>query len=612
MTGLDGRVKKRSTSIHAAAKVRTPPSVQRLQAGDECLRAASTIWRMTITKVLAAPAVLVMVVAAWLLAASHGPVAVRVLSAEMAIAAVPTTGPLPERPPDDLEWQPLDPGVLAQWQDPYWLRWRRAAPTDDAGRLLQLSLRAASQLRWNGQPLAANGIVGRSKKEEQPGLIDIVRVLPPSGRAGADELIVLASSHHQWLRMHTADTVLRVVPVGWPPLQRAGSWLIVAFAAGALGAACLYFLVVQRGQPRGHGAALLLALGAVGLALPVVEAWRPLFGYPYPWHGLRMCVLLALHVAAAVLLPAYLARRFEVGVPVPACIAYLAVLAGIVALLPSFDARGAMILLLSLLASAWLLRRAHGEHEERRPILVLMLVGALTMPVAGGAFLDGPYFLLLAVLMGFLLLRHAERLRTLDRHNAQLREERAQLSLQLLQRGIQPHWLMNTLTCLQELIEQAPLRASRLVESLAEQFDRLRESSRHALVPLEDEVALCRNHLDIVGLALGQPIGFEVDADDINLLLPPGVLHAQVENALTHAGANACTQQPFRLRVQHERGHRVLELRSPRGAAAHRGQGTGTRYIEASLAAAYPGGWCFTQGPDDADWYGRIELACAS
>src|SRR5690606_23996597 len=141
----------------------------------------------------------------------------------------------------------------------------------------------------------------------------------------------------------------------------------------------------------------------------------------------------------------------------------------------------------------------------------------------------------------------------------------------------------NTLTCLQELIEQAPPRASCLVESLAEQFDRLRESSRHALVPLEDELALCRNHLDIVGLALGQPIGFEVDADDTDLLLPPGVLHAQVENALTHAGASACTQHPFRLRVRRENGRRVLELRSPCGTAGHCGQGTGTRYIEASL-----------------------------
>lgn len=601
-----------STSIHAALQVQVFPSTQRLQAGDECLRTASTIWCMTITKILSAPAVLVMVVAAWLLAASHGPMPVQVLSAEMAPARVPMSDHMPSRPPDDLDWQPLDHGVLAAWQDPHWLRWRLIVPAKDNGRLLILSLRAASQPYWNGRPLAANGIVGRSTDEEQPGLIDIVRVLPPSGRTGADELTVLASSHHQWLRMGTTDAGLRVVPVGDPPLRRAVPWLIVAFAAGALGVACLYFIAVQRGRPHTQGAPLLIALGAVGLALPVVEAWRPLFGYPYPWHGLRMFGLLALHAAAAVLLPAYIARRFDVGVPTPVRITYLAALTGIMVFMPSFDGRGVTALLLSLLASVWLLRRAQDEHEERRPILVLMLVGALTMPLAGGAFLDGPYFLLLAVLMGFLQLRHAERLRTLDRHNAWLREERARLSLQLLQRGIQPHWLMNTLTCLQELIEQAPSRANRLVESLAEQFDRLRASSHHALVPLQDELALCRNHLDIVGLAVGQPIGFEVDADDIDLLLPPGVLHAQVENALTHAGVSACAEFPFRLRVQREQGRRVVELRSPHGAAAHRGQGTGTRYIEASLDAAFPGGWRFKQGLDGAYWYGRIELACAS
>lgn len=587
-------------------------SVQRLQAGDECLPVRLTIGRMKITTVLAAPAVLMLVVAAWLLAAANGPAAEQVLSAEMAPAEMPMSGPMPEHPPDDLAWQPLDHGLLAGWQGPYWLRWRLAAPADEGGRLLHLSLRAAHQPYWNGQPLAANGIVGRSKDEERPGLIDIVRVLPPSGHAGTDELVVLASSHHQWLRMDTTDAGLRIAAVDGPSLRRAGPWLIVAFAAGALGAACLYFLMVQRGQPRARGARLLLALGAVGLALPVLEAWRPLSGYPYPWHGLRMFALLGLHAAAAVLLPAYLARRFGVAVPVPARMVYLATLAGIVAFLPSFDGRGVTALLLSLLASVWLLRRARGEQEERQPILVLLLAAALTVPLTGGAFLDGPYFLLLAVLMGFLLLRHAERLRTLDRNNAQLREERARLSLQLLQRGIQPHWLMNTLTCLQELIEQAPPRASRLVESLAEQFDRLRESSCHALVPLQDELALCRNHLDIVGLALGQPIGFEVDADDTDLLLPPGVLHAQVENALTHAGTRACTQHPFQLRVQCENGRQVLELRSPCGTAAHRGQGTGTRYIEASLAAAFPGGWRFAQGPEGADWCGRIELACAS
>ncbi len=532
----------------------------------------------------------------------------------MAPASIAMSGKLPGRPPDALDWRPLDQRELAGWRDPYWLRWRLPASVahDSADRAMRLSLRAASRLYWNGQPLPGNGVVGRTAEEEQPGQIDIVRMLPPSSSTGTDELVVLASSHHQWFRLRSADAFITVGPVESIYGHRLGPWLIAALATGALGAACLYFLAVQRGRPRVPGARLLLALGAIGLALPVVEAWRPLLGYAYPWHGPRLIALQLLHLAAAVLLPAYIARRFGVSVAKGACIAFLVTLAAVMALLPGFDDRGAALLLLSLLTSAWLLLRARGEPEERWPILTLVVAGALAMPIAGGAFLDGPYFLFLAVLMGFLLLRHASQLRALDRHNALLREERARLSLQLLQRGIQPHWLMNTLTCLQELIEQAPMRASRLVESLAEQFDRLRESSTRQSVPLEDELALCRNHLDIVGLALDRRIGFEVDADHTGVWLPPGVLHAQVENALTHAGAVACAERPFRLRVRREDDRWILDLRGARGNAPHRGQGTGTRYIEASLAAACPGGWRFVQGADGADWFGRMELTCAS
>lgn len=567
---------------------------------------------MPIMRTLTAVAVLLLVLAAWLAASARAPSSVEVLAAEMAPAPMTVSGHIPAQPTDGLDWRPLDQRVLAGWHGPYWLRWRLSTPADDTDRLLRLSLRAASQLYWNGRPLAGNGIVGRSAGEEQPGLIDIIRILPPSARSGTDELVVLASSHYQWPRMYATDAAIEIAPLRAGAGHHIWQWLIAALATGALGAAWLYFLALQRGPSRTHGAPLLLALGVVGLALPIVEAWRPLLGYVYPWHVPRLLVLLALHVAAAVLLPAYLARRFGVAVPVVVRVAYLSVLALIVVFLPSFDGRGAAVLLLSLLASAGLLQRARDEREERWPILTMLLVGVLAMPVAGGAFLDGPYFLLLAVLMGFLLLRHAAALRALDRHNAWLREERARLSLQLLQRGIQPHWLMNTLTCLQELIEQAPPRASRLVGSLAEQFDRLRESSRHPCVALDDELALCRNHLDIVGLALDKPIGFEVDAEDTRLLLPPGVLHAQIENTLTHTGALACAQHPFRLRVHRGNGRWVLELRSACGGVPHRGQGTGTRYIEASLAAAFPDRWSFIQGIDGAEWCGRIEVACAS
>lgn len=281
-------------------------------------------------------------------------------------------------------------------------------------------------------------------------------------------------------------------------------------------------------------------------------------------------------------------------------------------LLPSFDGRGAAVLLLSLLASIAVLVRAREEAHERWPIIALLLTGALAMPLLGAAFLDGPYFLLLTVLMGYLLLRHAARIRELDQHNAWLREERARLSLQLLQRGIQPHWLMNTLTCLQELIEQAPARASSLVGALAEQFDKLRQSSQHPCVPLEQELALCRNHLQIVSTALGLPVRMEVSGDDLALQLPPGVLHAQIENALTHAGALACATTPFRLHVDRQQDRWSLVLRSASGSRPHRGQGTGTRYIEASLAATFADRWQFSQGMEGTDWCSRMELQCAS
>lgn len=569
---------------------------------------------MQITRTLAVLAALLAAVAAWLIVSMPPPEMRVVQGAQMAPAIAGASGGLPTHPPQNLAWRPLDQQQLAQWRGPYWLRWQVPAPESgaDHGRTVRLSLRAASQLYWNGVPWISNGVVGRTPEEETSGRVDVVRVLPPASGNATDELLVLASSQQQRFTLHGADAMVLIAPAPVLYGQIILPWLIAAFATGALAAACLYFLAVLRGQTRTPGARLLLALGVVGLALPAVEAWRSLLGYPYPWHGVRLVALLALHVIAALLLPAYLARRFEVALPRAGCFSYLALIAAAVIALPGFDTRSAAVLLLSLLASTWVLLRAPADQEDRWPILALLSAGLLALLVARGAFLDGPYFLLLAVLMVFLLLRHAAQLQALDRHNAWLREERARLSLQLLQRGIQPHWLMNTLTCLQELIEQSPMRASRLVESLADQFDRLRDSSTRQSVPLQDELALCRSHLDIVGLALDQRMVLEVDGEDAAISLPPGILHAQVENALTHAGAVACARHPFRLHVQRDNARWILELRSARGSAPHRGRGTGTRYIEASLAAASPAGWSFVQGIDGDCWCGRIELTCAS
>lgn len=567
---------------------------------------------MPLLRTLLAIAALLLLVSLWQAAPTPHRSAARMLSAEMAPATVAVSSPLPGADAAAVQWQPLDPRVLARWPGPFWLRWRFALPPGDDSYVLHLSLRAASQGYWNGAPLRPNGSVGSSAQAELPGYIDTLRALPGPPRAGVNELLILGSSHHLWPSPYSTDaaaTLLRTEDVAASTPWR---WLIAAVAAGALAAACLYLLLASRDQDSVNGTPVLLSLTGVALLLPAVEAWRPLLGYPYPWHGPRLLLLLGLHAAAAVLLPMYLARRFRVSLSRAQRVGYLAALAAAAVFLPSFDSRGAAVLLMSLLASIAILLRDSGEPDERWPVVALLGTGAALMALLGNAFLDGPYFLLLSVLMGYMLIRHAAQMRALHLRATWLGTERARLSLQLLQRGIHPHWLMNTLTCLQELIEQAPARASQLVGALADQFDQLHDTSQQARIPLKQELALCRNHLDIVSTALDRQVRLDVVGGDCTLELPPGVIHAQLENALTHAGAAACQRQPFRLTVQRTSSGYVLELRSALGTAPRHGKGTGTRFIEASLAAAYADDWRFTQGEIEGTWCSRIEITCAS
>lgn len=548
---------------------------------------------------------------AWHFAGAVGPPVTPLalhMAVDPAVAADPRTL---DAPPPGLRWQALDQRVLASWRGPYWLRWQFATAElpQQGSPGLRLSLRAASRVWWNGELLGENGQVARTGAMERPGRVDSVYPLPPSAGSRA-ELLVLASSQQEWVRWHSADARVDIADLRRLYLGPLQPWLVVALALGLLLLAWLSVGLSLRGRAASRSWQLL-TLGGVGLLLPLIEAWRPLLGYAYPWHGVRLQLLLLLHGAAALLLPVYLAGRFGVRLPGALRWGVLMVLP-LLLLLPGFDARGALLLFGSLLSSILLLALARGEAAERMPILMLLCAGLLVLLAHPTAFLDGPQVLLLAVLMADLLLREARRQLALDRENARLRAEQHRLALQLLRRGIQPHWLMNTLTSLQELIEQAPPRASLLVERLAEQFAQLRESSQHARISLADELALCRSYLDTVSLAVDQPIRMEVDAVDLQQQLPPGLLHAQVENALTHAGAAACALRPFRLRQQRVGARCILELRTARGRSTHRGQGTGTQYIEASLAVASPAGWRYTQQADGEDWVGRIELTCAS
>lgn len=111
----------------------------------------------------------------------------------------------------------------------------------------------------------------------------------------------------------------------------------------------------------------------------------------------------------------------------------------------------------------------------------------------------------------------------------------AEARLMALAARIRPHFLFNALNAVLGVIRSDPRRAERALEELAELFRALLRDQRD-LVPLADELVLCRRYLEIETLRLGERLAVHWRLDDgvAEALIPPLMLQPLVENAIYH------------------------------------------------------------------------------
>ena len=107
--------------------------------------------------------------------------------------------------------------------------------------------------------------------------------------------------------------------------------------------------------------------------------------------------------------------------------------------------------------------------------------------------------------------------------------------LQALTARIRPHFLFNSLNTVIALIRSEPRRAETALEELAELFRVLMHDHRE-LLPLADEIALCRQYLDLEKLRLGErlTVNWEIINVPDDLKVPPLMLQPLLENAVYH------------------------------------------------------------------------------
>ncbi|HEX4858612.1 MAG TPA: sensor histidine kinase [Usitatibacteraceae bacterium] len=107
--------------------------------------------------------------------------------------------------------------------------------------------------------------------------------------------------------------------------------------------------------------------------------------------------------------------------------------------------------------------------------------------------------------------------------------------LQALQARIRPHFLFNSINAVLSLIRSEPRRAERMLEDMSDLFRVLMADNRK-LVPLADEIALCRKYLEIEQIRLGERLQVEWDlaGAPARAMVPPLILQPLLENAVYH------------------------------------------------------------------------------
>ncbi len=184
------------------------------------------------------------------------------------------------------------------------------------------------------------------------------------------------------------------------------------------------------------------------------------------------------------------------------------------------------------------------------------------------------------------------------------------LENQLLKSTIQPHFITNSLTSLQELIETDPIQANKFIEALADEFRLFSEMADNKLVPIAQEIELCEAHLQI--MSQRKQGRYELITENItgNEMIPPGIFHTLIENGFTH-GFKKQESGEFRLYKLANNGTITYKF-SNNGdintAPTKSNCGTGFKYIKNRLAENYGDQWNLTHDVNAGQFEVKISI----
>jgi prepilin signal peptidase PulO-like enzyme (type II secretory pathway) len=180
----------------------------------------------------------------------------------------------------------------------------------------------------------------------------------------------------------------------------------------------------------------------------------------------------------------------------------------------------------------------------------------------------------------------------LERETLERRAADARLHLMTAQ--IQPHFLLNTLANVQELLESGSPRAVPVFRSLIAYLRAAVPRLQHEDATLEDEERLVRAYLELMHMRMPDRLVFSIDVEPAlrAMRFPPMSLLTLVENAIRHGIDPCCDECRIDIGARRVDSQKVQlwVADTGLGMAENAGEGTGLANLRARLKASFGDG----------------------
>lgn len=475
---------------------------------------------------------------------------------------------------------------------------------------LQIDAYGEYEIFWDGVLIGKNGNPGQEAKLPPEGELWITYSIPTHLATEGEHVLALRLSNY-YFPDHVGHYELEIADYEDLLANMLIETSYMHVFAGAFLIVSIYFLFLFLNNRKEYPTLIFSVCCFLIFALVLTVFSKDYISIHYSVHVIRLQILNLFLLGISFLIPYYFSIQF----PYPRQRLLLILYAVLLIIFWLIGNHAFDFKTVSMVVSMWIFSFAivaYGAYKNARGarlVLVTLLLSVAVFLASG--FVISMYTGLGLILLGMLyLLALNIKEQRLAYENTLVQSTR--LRLELLKKNIQPHFLMNTLTSLMDWVEESPKKGVQFIEALAKEFDLFSQIEDKTLIPIGQEIALCKTHLKVMEYRKEVSYSLEEEGIDPKEKIPPAILHTLLENGITHSLPLADNSIKFKLIFESSREYKIYTFLTF-AALTEQGkntkkEGTGLKYIKARLTESYGSKWELTSEQADHGWRNTLKI----